>query len=176
MTKTAKITRVAILSAAAFILQVLGSIMGLKVAGFLEIEISDLPAIIGTFALGPFSGVMIELIKNVLHLSMSSTGFVGELANFVVNGTYVLVAGLIYKRNKTKLSGFLSLMAGTVMMSVMGIFSNLYLMLPLYMASAPFMTKLNLVLYTITPFNLVKGFVLAIITMLLYKRLRPLLK
>ena len=102
MNKTNYLIKVGLLSAIAFILQAIGSMMSLKVAGFLEIEFSDLPAIVGALALGPVAGVLIELIKNLLHLPMSSTGFVGEFANFVVNGTFVLVIGAFYKLNKTK--------------------------------------------------------------------------
>ena len=92
--------------------------MQLKVAGFLEIEFSDLPAIVGSLALGPVAGVLIELIKNLLHLPMSSTGFVGEFANFVVNGTFVLVIGVFYKLNKTKKGAIVALLLGSVVMPV----------------------------------------------------------
>ena len=109
MNKTNYLIKVGLLSAIAFILQAIGSMMSLKVAGFLEIEFSDLPAIVGTLALGPVAGVLIELIKNLLHLPMSSTGFVGEFANFVVNGTFVLVIGAFYKLNKTKKVIFISI-------------------------------------------------------------------
>ena len=171
-----KLARAGALSAIAFILQVIGSAMGLKVGGFLEIEFSDFPAIIGALALGPVWGVMIEFIKNFLHLSISSTGFVGELANFIVNGVFVFVIGALYKANKTKKGAVISLIVGTIVMTVIAMGTNLYIMLPLYMKTAPFMVKLNLVLSTITPFNLVRGAVLSVITLLSYKKLRPLLK
>ena len=105
--KTRKIVMIGMLSALAFLLQVIGSIMSLKVAGFLEIEFSDLPAIIGTLAYGPVAGVIIEFIKNLLHTLITSTGFVGELANFVMNGIYVFTVGVIYKYNKTKEGAFI---------------------------------------------------------------------
>lgn len=171
-----KVVRTGALSAIAFILQVLGSVMGLKVGGFLEIEFSDFPAIIGALALGPGWGVMIEFIKNLLHLSMSSTGFVGELANFIVNGVFVCVLGVIYRYNKTKKGAVFALIIGTIIMTVAAMGTNLYIMLPLYMKGAPFAVKLNLVLSTITPFNLARGAVLSFITLLSYKKLRPLLK
>jgi len=174
--KTRKIVMIGMLSALAFLLQVIGSIISLKVAGFLEIEFSDLPAIIGTLAYGPVAGVIIEFIKNLLHTFITSTGFVGELANFVMNGIYVFTVGVIYKYNKTKVGAFIALGIGTLAMAIGGAFANLYIMLPLYMSSAPFMAKLNLVLFTITPFNIVKGLVTAVITILIYKRISPLLK
>jgi riboflavin transporter FmnP len=174
--KTRKIVIIGMLSSFAFLLQVLGSIMSLKVAGFLEIEFSDLPAVIGTLAYGPMVGLIIEFIKNLLHTTITSTGFVGEFANFVMNGMYVLAIGAFYKFNKTKKGAYISLLLGVLAMAIGGAIANLYIMLPLYMSSAPFSVKLNLVLYTITPFNIVKGIVIGLITMIIYKRISPLIK
>ncbi len=169
--KTNHMTKIGVLAAAACILQFLGSIMGLKVAGFLEIEFSDLPAIIGALALGPVAGVLIELIKNVIHCTITSTGFVGEFANFVINGIFVFVIGAIYSHNKTKSTAIKALFAGTVVMTIMAAFTNLYVMLPLYMSGADFNIKLNLVLTTITPFNFARGLLLSIITIFIYKKI-----
>ena len=173
--KTNHMTKIGVLAAAACILQFLGSVMGLKVAGFLEIEFSDLPAIIGALALGPLAGVLIELIKNLIHCLITSTGFVGEFANFVVNGIFVFVVGAIYAHNKTKTTAIIALLSGTVIMTIMAAFTNLYVMLPLYMAIASFSAKLSLVLTTITPFNFVRGLILSIITILIYKKISVIL-
>ena len=167
---------VGVFSAIAYILQMIGSFMGLKVAGFLEIEFSDLPPIILSFAYGPLAGVFAEFIKNLLHCFTTSTGFVGELANFVINGTFCFVVGIIYKYKKNIKGAIISLFSGTIAMSIAGIFANLFIMLPLYMPSAPFNTKINLVMLTILPFNIVKGIVVSIITLLIYKKLSPILK
>lgn len=167
---------IAISSALAFLLQFIGSSIGLKIGGFLEIEFSDLPALITAFACGPIAGVIVELLKNLLHLTITTTGFVGELANFTVNGIFVLVAGIIYNFNKTKKGALISMAVGTLAMVVSGIFVNLYIMLPLYMQSAPFSDKLALTLTTITPFNFCKGLVISAITYFLYKRLSPIIK
>ena len=173
--KTNYLTKVGALSAIAFVLQVIGSIMQIKVAGFLEVEFSDLPAIIGALALGPVAGVLIEFIKNFLHLTISSTGFVGELANFVINGTFVFVIGLVYKYNKTKKGAVIALILGCIIMPIAAAFANFFIMLPLYMPAADTAAKLSLVLSTITPFNLARGIILAIITIWCYKPLSPLL-
>lgn len=167
---------VGIFSAAAFLLQWIGSVVGLKVGGFLEIEFSDLPALIITFAYGPVAGVLIELIKNLLHCTMTSTGMVGELANFVINGTMCLVAGIIYQYKRTFRGAVLSLIFGTLALALVGILANLYIMLPLYMPTAPFDVKLNLVLATILPFNLIKGVVISVITLFVYKKISPVLR
>ena len=173
--KTRMYVSIGIFSAIAFLLQVIGSMMGLKVAGFLEIEISDLPALIMSFAYGPIAGVFTEFVKNLLHCSMTSTGFVGELANFVMNGTLCAVAGLVYRFNKTRKGAVIALVSATAAMAVAGILANLFIMLPLYMPSAPFQAKLTLVLGTILPFNLVRGLALSMITFLIYKKLSPIL-
>ena len=167
---------VGLFSGIAFLLQMLGSIMGLKVGGFLEIEFSDLPALILTFAYGPLAGVLCELIKNLIHCLFTSTGYVGEFANFVINGSFCLTAGLIYKYFKHFKGAVWSLVAATLVMAFSGILVNLYIMLPLYMPTAPLATKMSLVLYTIFPFNLVKGAVVSLITLFVYKKLSPLLK
>ncbi len=171
-----KVVMIGTFSAIAFVLQMLGSMMGLKVGGFLEIEISDLPALIISFAYGPVAGILVEFLKNALHCFASSTGFVGELANFVMNGTLVGVAGLVYKFNKTFRGAIVSLIVGTISLAVAGILANLFIMLPLYMPQASFDAKMNLVLATILPFNLVRGAALSVITMLIYKRISPILK
>lgn len=174
--KTKLTVNVGIFSAIAFLLQFLGSIMGLKVGGFLEIEFSDIPPLILSFHYGPLFGVLCELIKNLLHCSMSSTGLVGELANFVINGIMCFTAGIIYKHMRTFGGAVLSLSVATLVMAIAGIFTNLFLMLPLYMPNAEFSQQLHLVLYTIFPFNIFKGIGISVITVLLYKRISKAIK
>lgn len=169
------ITKVAVLAAIAAILQHMTFFP--KVGGFLEIEISDFPAIIAALALGPVAGVFTELIKNLLHTPFTSTAYVGEFANFVVNGIFVLVIGLIYRYSKTKKGAIIALLCGTVTMTVAATLINRYLLLPMFAASgAPIEVGWELVLKVITPFNFVRGIVLCLITFLSYKKLRVLLK
>lgn len=173
--KTRYITWIAMLAAAAFVLQLLAFLLP-KVGGFLDVEISDLPAIIGTMALGPVAGIVIEFIKNLLHCTVTSTGFVGEFANFVMNGTFMLVTGLIYRRYKSKKGAVWALVFGVISLAVMGVIANMLIMLPMYMPAAPFGVKMNIALTTILPFNLVRGTVLSLITLLIYKKLSPIIK
>ncbi len=175
-TNVKKIVMVGVFSAIAFMLQMIGSMMNLNVGGFLEIELSDLPALIVAFAYGPVAGVLVELFKNLLHCFVTSTGLVGELANFVINGVFVAVAGTIYKYHKNFKWAIISLVIATVSMAIAGIFVNLYIMLPLYMTDAPTSVTMPLVLGTILPFNLVKGAAISAITMLIYKKISPILK
>lgn len=163
-------------AALAFLLQLLGSIVGLKVGGFLEIEFSDIPPLIVSFAYGPVFGAAAELVKNLLHCPFTSTGFVGELSNFFVHGVFVGVAGMIYQKNRTRRGALLGMSVGVVVMTAMAIASNLWIMLPMYMPSSDMHTRMTLVLNIITPFNICKGVGISLITFLLYKRLSPILK
>lgn len=174
--RTNFVVKVGVFSTIAFVLQVIGSMMSIKVAGFLEVEVSDLPAIIISLALGPWAGVCVELVKNLLHCTMSSTGFVGEAANFAVNGVFVFVCGMIYQKNKTRKGAIAALLIATVVMSATSILTNLYIMLPLYMRNVAFSAKLNLTLFTIVPFNIMRGICLSAITMIIYKKISKLLK
>ena len=173
---TRKLTVIAVSAALSFLLQLIGSIIGLKVGGFLEIELSEIPALICTFAYGPIAGIVVEFIKNLIHCTITSTGFVGELANFSVNAVFAAVAGIIYKRNKTRKVALLSMLIAVLAMTASAILTNLFIMLPLYMASSPFSAKLSITLTLITPFNLIRGFVVSLITFFIYKRLSPLIK
>lgn len=170
------VVKVGVFSAIAFCLQWIGSMFPFKVGGFLEIEFSDLPAVILSFAMGPLAGVLVELIKNVLHAPITTTGFVGEFANFVINGSYVLVCGLIYRNMRTKKGAVIALLSGVLTLLVAGFFVNLFIMLPLYMPTAPFAAKMVIVTGTILPFNLAKGIVQGIITMIVYKKISAILK
>ena len=170
------IVKVGAFAAIAFVLQIIGSMMAIKVAGFLEVEISDLPAMIIAFAMGPIAGIAVEFIKNLLHLTVSSTGFVGELANFVINGVFVCVCGLVYRRMRTKKGAVIALAVATLVMTAISVLVNCLVMLPLYMPQAVFSERLSLAIYTIAPFNFVRGSVLSVITILIYKRISGLLK
>ena len=157
---------------------------------FARMDLSDFPALIGAFAFGPASGLLIELVKNVLQLLTTSTGGVGELANFIMGGSFVAAAGLIYKFHKTKKTAGIACIAASVVMGIVAALTNYFILLPMFeqfmpldsmIASfgefIPFIkTKLDVVLYNAFPFNLLKGLVISGFTMMLYKHLSPILK
>ena len=173
---TRSVAFTAVAAALAFLLQMIGSVIGLKIGGFLEIEISDLPPLIVSFAYGPLAGVAVEFLKNLLHCGFTSTGFVGEFANFFVNGLFVFCAGIMYKHNRTRNGALFGMAVGVAAITLAGILSNLFIMLPLYMPGSDFATRLSIVLKIITPFNLCKGIAISLLTFVLYKHLSPLLK
>ena len=154
-------------SAIAIVLQYFGQFI--KVAGFLEFEISDYPAILASFAFGPLSGLIVELIKNLIHCLYTTTAFSGELANFLVNGTFVLTCGYIYKHNKTKKTALVSLLVATVVMTITATLYNYFVLIPLYIQNISPQDKLNLVLTVITPFNFIRAVVLSAVAYITYK-------
>ncbi len=166
---TRTIAMVGLMSAIAFVLQLIALFLP-KVA-FLDVEVSDLPALIAALAIGPGAGVVVEFVKNLLHCTVTTTGFVGELANFVMNGVFVLAAGVLYRRNKTKKGAVIALIIGVLSLACAGILANLFIMLPLYMQGAPFAEKLRIVTTLILPFNLIRGIVLSLLVLLIYKRI-----
>ena len=179
----------AVLSAIAFVLAFFEFPVPLS-PSFARMDLSDLPALIGAFAYGPISGVLIEFVKNVLQLLTSSTGGIGELANFIMGSSFVVAAGLIYKFRKTKKNAVAACLIASVVMGIVAAIINYFILLPLFEAFMPldqliasfgeFMpfikTKFDVVLFNAFPFNLLKGISISIFTMLLYKRLTPILK
>lgn len=190
--KTKWIVKVGMLSAVAFLLQLLELPLGIFPA-FLQIDFSDVPALLAGFSLGPAAGVVVELIKNLLHLVLknSGTGGVGELANFLIGSAIVVPAALIYKRKHSRRMAIYGLIAGTVAMAVVGVLANLYILIPFYAtafgmpveaivsmgtaANSSVTDLTTLVLYGIVPFNLLKGLLVSLVTVLIYKRLSPVL-
>lgn len=146
---------------------------------FLKLDLSDLPALIGAFAMGPVSGVVIELIKNILHgIFRGDSAFIGEFANFAVGSIMVYIAGYMYKRKKTRKSAIISLITGTLIMSVSAGVLNMFVLLPLYEKILGFPMPANLnqyIVFTIVPFNIVKGAVVSVITLAIYKKVSPVL-
>ncbi len=144
---------------------------------FLKMDPSDIPALIGAFAFGPLVGGIIEALKNVLVFifNNSGTGGVGEFANFMVGCFYVCTAGFIYSRNRTRKSAILSLIAATIFMSVAGVLANYFIFVPMYYGDKPMSFIIHYLVYAIVPFNLIKGVIISVVTMLIYKRVSVLI-
>lgn len=189
--KLVKLIKISLLSVIAFLLMYIELPIPIF-PEFLKIDVSDLPALLGAFALGPVAGVIIELFKNILHgMLAGKTAFVGELANFLVGGCLVFVAGYVYKHKKSKNGAIMALFIGTIVMSIFAGILNAYVILPLYQkvlhypidAVVGMGTLINpnivdlrsLILWSIIPFNLLKGIIVSVVTLGLYKRVSPLL-
>ena len=189
--KTATMVKVSLLGAISFVFMALSFSLPIF-PSFLKFDISDIPALIGGFALGPIAAVTIQLIKNILNVAIigTTTGGVGELSNFVIGSAFALTASLFYKNHKGIKSAIIACILATVVMTAFGMFSNYFVMLPLYSKFIPIEkivqmgTAINpaikdtfsLVLYGIMPFNIFKGTVISLLTMLIYKKISVLLK
>ena len=113
---------IAMMAAIAMVLMLFEVPLPMIAPSFYEIDLSELPVLIGTFAMGPVAGVLIELVKILLKLLIkgTSTAYVGDLANFLVGCSFLLPAGIIYHMKKTKKSAIIGMIAGTVTMAVAG--------------------------------------------------------
>lgn len=100
--------------------------------GFLRFDFSDLPGMIAAFALGPIDGILVCLVKNILHMPISETGYVGELSNFLLGASLVAPAGFIYRSRRTFKGAIIGGIAGIVSMSLFSLVSNYYIIYPLY--------------------------------------------
>jgi len=189
--KTNWIAKTGILAAAAIILMYMEFSLPLM-PGFLRFDVSEIPVLLAAFALGPWSAVAIEFIKNVAHYPVSATAGVGEIANFVVGCAFVVPAGVIYRLHHSKKTAIVSMAAGTLMMTVVGCLANYFVMIPFYIkvfnmpieaivgiTNETGNTLVNdlttLIVFVFAPFNLIKGIVVSFIVALIYKRISPLL-
>ncbi|MFI3172353.1 MAG: ECF transporter S component [Eubacteriales bacterium] len=158
--------------------------------GFYKLDLSEVPVLIGCFALGPLAGAIIELIKILLNFIIdgSVTAGVGEMANLIIGCSFCIPAGIIYRRHKTKKMALIGMIVGTLFMTVVGCFLNAYVLLPAYAAAfqmpiealVEMGTVLNgnitnlftFVVFAVAPFNLLKGVVVSAVVFVSYKRVK----
>ena len=160
---------------------------------FLEIDFSDLPALIAAFMINPLGGVIVVFMKNVINIILTGTetAYIGEAANFIIGTAFVLPAGLIYHKNKSKKGAQAGMLVGILSMAVIGALANYYILIPFYAkfmfpmeaiisaskAVFPFIDSLEkIIVFSIIPFNLLKGTMASVIALLIYKRLSHLFK
>ena len=179
---THNLTVAAMLSAVAFILMFIEFPLPMLIPSFVKMDFSDLPALLGAFALGPVYGVIIK---------GTSTACVGELCNFMLGAVFSAVAGFVYKRHKSRKTAILGAIAGAAVMAVFSVPSNYFITYPAYvqfyhmpleailgmyqaiLPSADSLIKC-LVIFNM-PFTLVKGLLDAVLCLLIYKPLSPIL-
>ncbi|HJA43150.1 MAG TPA: ECF transporter S component [Candidatus Dorea stercoravium] len=158
---------------------------------FYEIDFSEVPVMIGTFAIGPVAGAAIELVKILLNfiINGTTTAGVGEVANFLIGCALVVPAGIIYRRKRTRTGAIIGMATGTVFMTLIGCLLNAYVLLPAYAtafqmpidALVAMGTAVNgsidslftFVAFAVAPFNLLKGVLVSLIVFLIYKKISP---
>lgn len=159
---------------------------------FYGLDLSEVPVLVGTFALGPVAGFVIEVVKILVKLVLkpSTTGFVGEFANLVIGCALILPAGVIYRFHKTKHSAVVGMAVGTAVMTVVGIVLNALVMIPFYSNFMPLDSILKagaainpaisnvwtFAVICVGPFNLIKGVMVSLITALVYKRISTIIR
>ena len=161
---------------------------------FYKIDFSEIPVLIGCFVMGPLAGAIVELIKVILNVVISgtTTGGVGDIANFLIGCAMCVPAGMIYKKYHTRKSALAGMAVGTVFMTVIGCILNAYVLLPVYAkafempidALVAMGTAVNhsitslstFVIFAVAPFNLLKGVLVSFIVFLIYKKISPIFK
>ena len=160
---------------------------------FYKIDFSEVPVLIGCFSMGPFAGVLIELIKVILNVAIKGTMTmgIGDAANFLIGCAFCVPAALIYQKKRTKSGAVTGMVVGTMIMTILGCVLNAYILLPVYAkafempldALVSMGTEVNgaitglmtFVLFAVAPFNLLKGILVSLIVFFVYKKIRQVL-
>ena len=182
-----QMTTIAILAAIAAIL----FMIEIPVVLFYKLDLSSLPVLLGAFALGPIPGTLILLVKSLLGLLHSTSQGVGELADFIMGFAMMFPAALIYKKIKNRKGAVIGMISGSVIATVVGVLTNLFIMIPFYSAAygmpvesiiamgqgiIPAVdSEMKFVMLITGPFNILKWAVISVLTVLVYKPLSPLL-
>ena len=161
---------------------------------FYEIDFSEVPVLVGAFAMGPLAGLLIEFVKILLNLLINgtTTAGVGEIANFLIGISFCLPASLIYRKMHSKKGAIVGLASGTLIMTAAGCFLNAYVLLPAYAkafempidalvgmgtaVNAKITDLFTFVVFAVAPFNLLKGVLVSLVVVLIYKKVSPILK
>ena len=125
------LVKISILSAIGYILMFIAVPLPMLFPEFLKIDISDLTALLGGIALGPMAGVTIAFFKNLLQFitGMSTTGGVGEFANFLIGGSFVFTVSYIYSKKRDVLGVIIGLIIGMIIMTIVGCIANYFIIL-----------------------------------------------
>ena len=183
---TRKIAMTAVMAAVATVLMFI-SFKVPFMPSFISLDFSELPALIAAFTLGPWSGMAVCFVKNLVNLTQSMTGGVGELSNFIIGSAFVVTAGLVYRSRCNFTSAVIGSVLGALAMALLGLFSNYYLVYPIYTDIMPMEAILGmykainpsvdnlweaLLLFNV-PFTFFKGMLSVFVTLLTYKKLEP---
>lgn len=187
------LVKISILSAIGYILMFISVPLPMLFPEFLKIDISDLTALLGGISLGPMAGVTIAFLKNLLQFitGMSTTGGVGEFANFLIGGSFVFTVSYIYSKKRNIQGVIIGLVSGMVVMTVVGCVANYFIILPFYatigwsidavvsMGAAinpAIDSKMSFIIWMIAPFNILKSGLMSLLTLLMYKKTEKILK
>ena len=187
------LVKISILSAIGYILMFISVPLPMLFPEFLKIDISDLTALLGGISLGPMAGITIAFLKNLLQFitGMSTTGGVGEFANFLIGGSFVFTVSYIYSKKRNIQGVIIGLVSGIVVMTVVGCIANYFIILPFYatigwsidavvsMGAAinpAIDSKMSFIIWMIAPFNILKSGLMSLLTLPMYKKTEKILK
>ncbi|NLW53126.1 MAG: ECF transporter S component [Tissierellia bacterium] len=193
-TKTNTMVKIAIFAAMAAILMLFSFPIPFA-PPFMKIDFADVATLVSGFALGPIAGVITVILKNIINLLLNgtTTAYVGELSNIIVNSTFVLVSSLYYNRNRTFKNAVIGLVLGVIAMTIVATLSNYFVIFPLYAKAMyggdvngfveliqPINSMadsfMNIMIFAVVPFNIVKGILNAGVTILIYKKISSIFK
>ena len=184
-----KLTVTAMLSAVATVLMFFSFNVPLM-PSFIKLDLSELPALIASFSMGPVAGAVVCLVKNLVNLFFSTTGGVGELSNFLLGCCFVVPAGIVYQRKQNLAGAVIGSISGSAAMAVLSVFTHYFVVYPIYTAFLPMETIMGmyqainpkvetlwqaLLLFNM-PFTFIKGLCSVVITLLIYKGIAPVLQ
>ena len=192
--KTRKLVEIGMLGAIATVLMLFEFPIPFIAPPFYELDFSEVPVLVGAFALGPMAGAAIELVKILINLLINgtATAFVGEIGNYILGCSFVIPAAIIYKKKKSKKNALIAMVVGTIAMTIFGCILNAYVLLPTYAAAfgmpidaivglgsainGNITNVITFVIIAVAPFNILKGIAVSTITLLIYKHISPILK
>lgn len=157
---------------------------------FIKMDLSEMPALIAAFSMGPLSGVAVCFVKNLINVLTTHTAGVGELCNFLLGTAFVLPAGLVYQKINSRKGALAGSLVGAAAMAVCSLPLNYFVTYPMYALVMPMDAVLDLyrvinpnvhtlfdaLLWFNVPFTLIKGLLDTAITFLVYKKLSPIIK
>lgn len=146
-------------------------------ADFLDVDFSDVPALLASVTINPVAGVIVVLIKNLFHLLQTKTFAVGELSNLILGSVYALSVGVLarytFKKTLMKKKLFFVLPIAVIAVTVSAALSNFFIVLPFYANFMPALAevfgKFEFILTWIVPFNIIKASLQAVVFYLLYR-------
>ena len=157
---------------------------------FIKLDFSELPALIAAYSMGPLSGITVCFIKNLINVTMTTTGGVGELSNFILGACLVAPAGFIYRYRKNRRSALISALIGSALMAMISLPLNYFVTYPAYAKLMPINAIIGMyeainpgvdglfscLLMFNVPFTFLKGSLVTLLTFLLYKHISPIIK
>lgn len=161
---------------------------------FYEIDLSEVPVMVGCFTMGPVAGATIEFLKILLNFAVNgtTTAGVGEIANFLIGCSLVVPAALIYQRKRTRTGAIVGMVTGTLLMTAVGCALNAFVLLPAYAkafgmpidalvemggaVNGSITDLFTFVMFAVAPFNLLKGILVSMIVFIIYKKISPIFR